>query len=223
MISRLCRLPLSIRSFMNELDHIKEIAIVNGFGISDIENIVQKHSRTLKLESLSTFYRKPKDKNPRMKFQYAAHATNKIESTFKKHNLNIACSSGPKLKQLLGTTKDKIPSNEKSGIYEVTCKSCSLKYYGQTKRKPIIHYGEHCGHVRKNHPEKSAVAFHALEKLHLNFDPKDTSCLKMIKPVSDSYKLDAWESLIIKKSQKKYPMLMNIHPSPIHSPLFNLV
>lgn len=127
------------------------------------------------------------------------------------------------MKQLLGTTKDKIPTNKKSGIYQVTCKSCDLKYFGQSRREILIRYKEHCGYVRNNHPEKSAVASHALRELHLNFDTKDTSNLKMIKPVSDSYKLDAWESLIIKMSETKYPTIMNIDPSPIHSPLFNLI
>ncbi len=223
MVSRLCRLPLSINNFMNELTHIKETAIINGFGVSDVEDIVQKHSRKLKLESTSTFYQKPKDKKPRVKFQYAANSTNKIDRIFREHNMHIAFSSGPKLKQLLGTTKDKISTLERSGIYEVTCKDCGMKYFGQTKRQLLIRYREHCGNVRNNHPDKSAVAFHALKELHLNFDPKDSSCLKLVKSVNDSYKLDAWESLIVKKKEEKFPSLMNINPSPIHSPLFNLI
>lgn len=220
MVHRLCRLPLSIQNFMNELKHIKEVALMNGFSSCAIDQIVQKHSKKLKLESLSTFYRKPKDKKPRMKFQYAAHITNRIDQVFRQHSLNIAFSSGPKLKQLLSNTKDKVPKNEN---YEITCKCCGIKYFGQTKRQLLIRYREHCAHVRKNHPEKSAVAFHALEKLHLRFDPKDVSCLKLVKPVNDSYKLDAWESLVVKKGQEKYATLMNIKPSPIHSPLFNLI
>lgn len=222
MIHRLIRLPLSINSFMNEIQHIKEVANVNGFSSSTVDDIVQKHSRKLKLESLSTFYRKSRDNKPRMKFQYAAHTTNKIATVFNRNNLDIAFSSGPKLKQLLGSTKDKIPKIERSGIYEVTC-SCGLKYFGQTKRQVLTRYKEHCRHVRLNQPSKSAVAFHALKELHLNFDPLDTSRIELIKPVNDSYKLDAWESLTVKESEKKYPVILNIHPSPIHSPLFNLI
>lgn len=222
MVHRLLRLPLTITSFINEIKHIKDVAAVNGFNASTIDDIVQKHSRKLKLESLSTFYRKSSEKKPRMKFQYAAHTTNKISTILNRNNIDIALSSGPKLKQLLGSTKDKVPKIERSGIYEVTC-ICGLKYFGQTKRQVLTRFKEHCRHVRLNQPSKSAVAFHALEKLHLNFDPKDTSRVKLLKPVNDSYKLDAWESLIVKESEKKYPVILNIHPSPIHSPLFNLI
>ena len=42
-------------------------------------------------------------------------------------------SSGNKLQQLLGNPKDKIELNERSGIYEISCKDCNLKYVGINK------------------------------------------------------------------------------------------
>lgn len=41
MINRLCKLPLSINSFMNELKRIKEIALTNGYTLSTVESLVK--------------------------------------------------------------------------------------------------------------------------------------------------------------------------------------
>lgn len=73
------------------------------------------------------------------------------------------CIIDVKLKELLSSKKDNIPEMERSGIYEETC---SCKYFGQTKRQVLTGYKEHCRHVRLDQTDKSAVAVHALEKLH---------------------------------------------------------
>lgn len=132
--------------------------------------------------------------------------------------LGIAFASGPKLKQLLGTAKDKIPKHQKSGIYKVTCKACNCEYLGQSKRQVLVRYEEHIRHIKKNRPNKSAVALHAIKNLHLNINDYT---LSLVKPVNENYKLDAWESLIIQKVNKVNSNLMNVDPSPIISPLFN--
>ena len=59
----------------------------------------------------------------------------------------IVHPSGNKLQQLLGNPKDKIELNERSGIYEISCKDCNLKYVGQSKRSIIIRFKEHMAHL----------------------------------------------------------------------------
>ena len=71
-------------------------------------------------------------------------------------------SSGNKL-HLLGNPKDKIELNERSGIYEISCKDCNLKYVGQTKRPIITRFKEHMAHLRYGRAEKSSVAQHAFK------------------------------------------------------------
>src|SRR5687768_2935218 len=130
---------------MEELSKIKEIAVVNGFPLSVVENIVKEHSRKMKLRNLSMFYAstKKKAKLKPVKFEFAPPATNKIKLAYKKRNLfNIVCST-MKLKQLLGTPKDKQLSHEKSGIYKVTCKECGYMYLGRSKRQVMTRYKEH--------------------------------------------------------------------------------
>lgn len=107
-------------------------------------------------------------------------------------------------------------------IYKITSEFCKRRYLGQSRRKILKRYEDHCRHVKYNRPNKSAVAFHAIKELHLNFNPKDAHCLKPMKPINDYYKLDAWESLITRKNKTIDPDLLNIDPSPICSPLFNL-
>lgn len=42
-------------------------------------------------------------------------------------------------------------------------------------------------HIKKNQPNKSSVAFHALQNLHLNLEDYH---MEPIKPIQDNYKLD---------------------------------
>lgn len=155
-----------------------------------------------------------------VKFEYTPPGTNRIKSIYKSHDLfDVVFSSCTKLKQLLGTTKDKQLKHERSGIYKVTCKACGHVYIGQSRRQVMVRHKEHIASIKKNKPEKSSVATHAFEKLHLNLDDYQ---LELIKPVRDNFKLDAWESLYIQKFNNPAE-LMNIDPSPIFSPLFNLI
>lgn len=55
MIYRLCKLPFSINSFMNELQRVKEIAVINCYTLSTVESLIKKHEQKLKKEALSTF------------------------------------------------------------------------------------------------------------------------------------------------------------------------
>lgn len=125
MIYRLVKLPLAIGSFMIELAKIKEIASTNGFDLSVVDNLVKKHSLRLKRKQLSTFFASPAKQLKKLKpvkFGYMPPGTNKIKTIYKDHNLfDVVFSTSTKLKQLLGTTKDKQLTYEKSGIYKVTC------------------------------------------------------------------------------------------------------
>ncbi|KAJ8946277.1 hypothetical protein NQ318_023128 [Aromia moschata] len=67
---------------------------------------------------------------------------------------------------LLGNPKDKINNNEKSGIYEISCKDCDQKYIGQTKRSILTRFKEHMAHLKYGRTEKSCVAQHAFDNNH---------------------------------------------------------
>ncbi|KAJ8951643.1 hypothetical protein NQ318_012314, partial [Aromia moschata] len=117
---------------------------------------------------------------------------------------------------LLGNPKDKINNNEKSGIYEISCKDCDQKYIGQTKRSILTRFNEHMAHLKYGRTEKSCVAQHAFENNHRI----DINNLKLIRNVTNSRQLDAFESLEIIKCNNS----MNKDNGPIPtSPLFALI
>jgi hypothetical protein len=113
---------------------------------------------------------------------------------------------------LIGRTKDQIPDEQKSGIYEIDCISCCSKYRGQTARRCAERWAEHERAYRLHQPKKSAMAEHCIEEHHKLGD------FKILKEVREGAELNSWESLYIAKGKN----LVNIDEAPISSPLFKL-
>ncbi|KAJ8943152.1 hypothetical protein NQ318_022893, partial [Aromia moschata] len=133
---------------------------------------------------------------------------------------NIAKSNGYSVylidKRFWVTPKDKINNNEKSGIYEISCKDCNQKYIGQTKRSILTRFKEHMAHLKYGRTEKSCVAQHAFDNKHRI----DINNLKLIRNVTNSRQLDAFKSLEIIKCNNS----TNKYNGPIPtSPLFSLI
>lgn len=216
MTYRLCKLPLNVKDFMEELKHIKMVANLNGYQENMIDKMIEKHSEKIKKQNLSTFFNaSQKMDHKRFCFNYAAPLTNRLKDIYKNHKIDLVFASENKLKNLLVSTKNRSESIEKSGIYEIKCKICDKIYIGQTRRRVETRFKEHCAHIRYNRPEKSAVAKHVLKDLHSGLTELD---IKLKKHVTKPHTLDAWESMYMHKNRLK---LMNTDPAPISSPLFN--
>ena len=82
MVYRLCKLPLSIRNYMKELENIKRIANVNGYAEEKIEKMVEKHSRNIKRLSLTTL-NKQAEATVRAPFKFIHHITNHLKPIMK--------------------------------------------------------------------------------------------------------------------------------------------
>lgn len=198
-IHRLCRLPLSVANFKKEYDYICETARVNGYRQDMVDKLVYKHSNKVKKSNLTTFFsQKDTVKNQRVSFAFVPQITNKLKSKFADHNLDIVYRSDRKLSNLLGSTKDKTPKLNKSGIYTVTCGECKRVYYGQTKRSVEERYKEHVQCIRLNHPNKSAVASHVIIDGHTNISRENVNLLKQ---VNDCRRLDAYEAFYIQNDE----------------------
>ncbi|KAJ8949363.1 hypothetical protein NQ318_012027 [Aromia moschata] len=130
--------------------------------------------------------------------RYEPEFTRGLDKIFKNININLVYNSKNKLQTLLGKPKDKINNNEKSGIYEYT------------------KFKEHMAHLKYGRTEKSCVAQHAFDNNHRI----DINNLKLIRNVTNSRQLDAFESLEIIKCNNS----MNEDNGPIPtSPLFALI
>lgn len=70
--------------------------------------------------------------------------------------MEIVCLTKGKLKNIPGSTEDKVQPLQKSGIYEISCGNCNEKYIGLTKKKYRItnncqlFYSNLCNFVNKN-------------------------------------------------------------------------
>lgn len=221
MTYRLCRLPLSLENYRKEVEWIKEAAKANGYKTSIIEKMITRHSKNIFRSSLTSFYSQNRSINRsedlhRVCLSFVPLLTNRLKSVFKKHKMQIVYSNKNKLKNLLGTTKDKIDDLNKSGIYRIECGDCKMKYYGQTKRNLSKRVKEHMDCIKRNQPNNSAVADHVLSNNHFNISAAN---LKLMKNVFDEKKLDAYESFFISKD----PNPINLDKGKIISNLFSKV
>lgn len=150
----------------------------------------------------------------RVKCCFEPTITSKLKKVFKKHNMELVFSNNNKLQNIICNRKDRIPDIQKSGIYQISCGDCDRIYIGQTKRMIHTRFKEHIAHIKYNRPTKSAIAAHTLQNGHLNIGIDN---LSLLKTVSDTHQLDAWESLYMNKFKSR---TLNIDDEPIISPLF---
>lgn len=221
MVYRLCRLPLSNSDFSKELDHIMHIADVNGYEKSLVEKLVYKHSKKINKSLFSTLFNETQTSvEHRVSMCYAPNITNKLKYTFQRANMHIVHTNTNKLRHALGTTKDTVPVNSRSGIYEITCSDCDAKYIGQTRRAVQIRINEHLRSV-KNMELHKAIPSHVfdLNNSRPHHIESFENNVKLIKNVNKPSKLDAYESLYIAINDN----LMNLENGPIESPLFKLI
>lgn len=170
----------------------------------------------------STFYGIPKEKNEdepitRVSMIYSPEVTKVLKPIYKENNIELVHRSGNRLRQHLGTLKDKIPETHKSGIYKIECiKGCNSFYIGRTVRRPTTRFGEHMDDWINDVYDGSAVAAHLLAKNH----EIDIDHLSLLRPYNDKTKIDYMEAVYINKY--KHMPLMNKNVG-IVSPLLALV
>ena len=109
---------------------------------------------------------KPKqnDKNHRWaKFTYTGRETLFITKIFKKANIKIAFSTNNTNEKLLSKKPEQTTNiYDKSGIYQLECPTCNMRYIGQTGRPFRTRYQEHLRDFKYNN-YKSKFAQHLLE------------------------------------------------------------
>lgn len=95
----------------------------------------------------------------------------------------------------MGSTKDKKPALEKSGVYLllVNCNvlECNKVYAGKTKRPLKIRMKEHLNDIKNNKKEKSGLTEHVIESDHNVCEDN----FKLLKEVRQYRKLDIAESM----------------------------
>lgn len=206
-------LPLDAQNYMRELQYIKYAAYLNGYDENVIDGSVVKHSKAIRKRNMSSlFSQMDGDVKKRIAVHFAPEVTNKLKKVFGKFKIELAFKTN-KLKDFLGTTKDKTENVDKTGIYEVACGDCNKKYIGQTRRSIMTRFKEH---VKINVDVRSAVGEHIVT--HNHRVPKQN--LKLRKHVTNFSQLDAYESIFM---YKEADSLMNAKEAPIRSTLFHFI
>jgi hypothetical protein len=139
----------------------------------------------------------------------------------------VTNSNNYKIENKLGSVKDQVNDNNKSGIYQISCgtRGCNLKYIGQSRRAIQTRFVDHLRSFKNNHPENSAVANH----MYFTDDDQprrykhkfDISNLELIHHVPDQRKLDFLETYYICKNTADN--LMNKDRGPSESPFFEIL
>lgn len=222
LVHRLVKLPLSVANYKTEYERIKLIASLNGYNPTMIDVLIKTHARKVMRSGMTTLYTQNRYANnsiadpKRVCLSFVPEITNKLKNIFERNNMRIVYSSNWKLKNMLGSTKDHIKSLEKTGIYQITCGDCNLKYYGQTKRTISKRFKEHSGYIKTNQPGKSAIANHVLCNDHFNVSLDN---VKLVKQVNDANKLDAYETFFIQRDVNA----LNLDNGNIQTDLFKLL
>jgi uncharacterized protein (UPF0335 family) len=214
MTHRLFNIPMEKEDFEAEKLQIYQAAALNGYDKEFVNKIIRKHERKKHRQNATTL-QPVKEETRRVSLPFYPKVTNAVQAALRQHGLKTAYKSSPTLKDRLCSLKDKIPTEELSGIYEIPCKSCPAVYIGQTRRKCKVRLREHRNAVENGKTNDSSVAVHSTDLGHTI----DWDNAKLKKCVRKASHLNAWESMFINTVEQP---LMNEDDAPISSPLFNL-
>lgn len=180
MVYRLLQVPLNEDRCIVEYNRIKSIARKNGYKADIIDNMIKNARKKIDLRNTTTLL--PNSESEvvwRLPLNFQPKLNNDIRKLLKKSEISVVNRNPNKLKNLLTGTKDKIPTSQKSGIYEIQCEDCEEKYIGQTARPMMVRIKEHQANTRLNHPYKSAVAKHMLNNNH-SFKTENAKLVKQL-------------------------------------------
>jgi hypothetical protein len=210
MIHRMSSISRSQEKLNTEWQTIRDIPNSNNFP----EPLITKLRTTLQNPN------KTHDDNNKQRkwatFTYHSPKIRKVTNLFKHTNTNIAFRSSNTIAQLTRTVNYKPPHDfEKSGIYQISCKTCHKSYAGQTNRNLKTRFREHIRYIKNNDPQ-SAYAAHILENRHEFGNIEDT--LTLHHPVNIATLLLPYEQLYIQSHHQKgilVPEQHNPDPNPI--------
>ena len=145
-----------------ERTYLKTVLLKNGYSNSAINRVLKRSvfepTRRKKIAEENT--------NTRRAFlPYIGVTTHRIGRVLRKAGVGITCSAPNKLGSFLRREKDKLPTLDTAGVYEVPC-SCGKVYVGETGRTISIRRSEHIRQCRLQQWEQSAIAQHAMETHH---------------------------------------------------------
>ena len=180
---------LSPENRMKEKETIQQILANNKYDTKQIE-------KTHKKKEKKDYIQKQKQKQIWAKFTYIGKETRFITKLFKNTNVRVAFTTSNTIGKHLTTEKTPINKYDKSGVYQLTCPDCNMKYTGQTGRPFKVRFQEHLRDFKYNN-NKSKFAQHLLENRHAIGNMEDI--MEIVHTTTKGKKLDALENFYIYK------------------------
>jgi hypothetical protein len=162
MTNRKNTYPITIEHKRNETQIINTILHNNGYTTE-----ILSHKKKKQTNTISNGTRKWET------FTYVGKETRVITKLFKNTNLRIAYKTNNTLQKHLQMKNIDPDKYNNSGIYEIKCNSCHLKYIGQTSRNFKTRYKEHIHAIHTN-KTTSRYAQRILETGHTYGTVEDT-------------------------------------------------
>jgi hypothetical protein len=149
----------------SEMDHITEELIQNGYPKHIVKEKVKKFSieQMKPSESRDSTTEEPKT----VSIPFINSMSQRISRALARADIRSVMKPGSSMKNQVCHMKDKIPTENKSNVvYLVPCTECNATYVGETKRRLKARVTEHRSAVRNANSKDSALADHAIQKLH---------------------------------------------------------
>jgi predicted GIY-YIG superfamily endonuclease len=181
------------------MKHVRRALQANGYSTADINRATRNNSNN-----------RPSDTTPTSKafLPYIKHTTDRIAKVLRKKEIVTTFTATTKLGQLTANFKDRLDPLSVPGIYKVPC-DCGSVYIGMTGRSVKQRITEHERDLRLKHPDRSAVAEHALEHKHtIQFDQAE-----VIARVTGFYNLQRREAIEIIQHPTNYNREEGFHLS----------
>ena len=183
--------------FKTEVSKIHKIAQMNGYSGEIVKSLIKKHTNKKNLNNLTSLNSISDDERYwYTSVTFVESLSNKISKIFSGYNIKTSTNSASnKMKNLLGTIKDKTHVLNKSGIYCALCQNCNKVYVGQTKRS--LNY-RLCEHYRPFHQKRrnlSTPADHMIDSNH------SFAGFRLLKHVQNERFLNAYENIYIHRTK----------------------
>ena len=100
-----------------------------------------------------------------LRLPYLGKPANELSRELRRYGYWVGFYPATTLSTLI-CLKDKIPADQKSGVYRLVCGECDSQYIGQTGRTFKKRFSEHRSAYTAHKPHQSAMAKHCLDQNH---------------------------------------------------------
>jgi hypothetical protein len=216
-IHRLLNIPMNPIDYNKEVQIIKTIAQNNGYNPKIIEDIIKHKQKKILQKNFYPIVNESENKKWHT-LNYIPTISKQITKILNKFDVKIINVNTNNVGTMLINGKDKIPTLEKSGVYQINCKDCQAIYVGQSGRNIKTRLNEHKRAILQNLPN-TGFTEHCINNNHF----PDMDSYKLLYNINKSKKLNYLEILEIKKAINRNANVTNTQTEYLNTPFIDLI